>query len=239
MADLGDLKDRITNALDRDVASEDSLIQTEILAAIEHFKQYPFRFNRKRFEFLTVADQKEYGGASTFTEPSAGPAIPASDIYDVIRLRMLPTGTNHVYRMKRVDSETIDLLDGSGTSTRPWLYDWEAEQLILYPTPSASGSTAKGVCIRNVSTIDSSSNDSAGSDDPWLNEAVDLTFYWSLRNIYATILETPEKFILFEDLANREFRRMQSLYHKLYFSDTYIAPWHGPGSTDRGYTRWR
>lgn len=225
MATLGDRKDDLRFYIDRNLTNEDAYITRSILDAIDNYKKNPFRWNRKRFEFVTVAEQAYY---STFTEPNAGASIPVGDIYNIMRLRFQALGTDYPYPMTRLQGEVLDVYTNATSSDRPYAWDWEAQEVILWPQPSVSGSTVKGVCIRNVSDLTTSSADGDGANDPWLNEGWEMIKNMALFHLFWEWLGNMQKAAAYKARSEERFREFVSEYESLYSSDKNIKPWYGP-----------
>ena len=228
MADLGSRLDELEFFNDRGLSVEREYYHRAVIFAIDEYRKTPFRWNRKRIQFETVADQSVYSTNITLDDGST--SVPASDIYDVIRLNYTADGSAYPLRMVRDFSGRLDVYStGSVATGRPYRFDWEDEEILVWPTPADTGDVISGVAIINVSDLDEDSAESEGASDPWLNEAWGLIRPEALRQLYLYLLSNEQKSLIFEREATKQRIRFNDEYQDLYASDKDIVPNFGDG----------
>lgn len=189
---LGDLKTRIADELAR--ADLSAQIALAINDAIEEASTHRFWFMETiGLTIPVIAGQASYQSADF------------SSLAEIDRLALIVSGQR--YTLRETSDDDLDLLnDGTAPRGQPYAYSRYAEGLRVYPTPTQSytvmiDGVSKGVPL----AADTDSN-------MWTDTAKGERYVRALakRNLYADVIQNPDKAIAQDQLAQRYRQEMEA-----------------------------
>jgi len=174
---LADMKDRITDELDRDDLSDQ--VENAIRDAIALYQPTRFYFNETGAEgsnFVTQAGKVTYGATDD-------PDIPF--FYDIDEIFV--TISNNNYRVRRIDPSFWRIQQLPTMRGQPYQYMWANQTISLFPTPN----TAYAMTITGHYKIAAPASDTEPNNH-WMTDAEGLIRNCAKRLLFTDLVRNYE-----------------------------------------------